>query len=353
MKRRVLHIVGTLDVGGIEKWVCNMINYELNNKNEIDFYVFSLDCSRDKIVPQIQLPRGKIFFSSSNSIIGRISSFVKLIRRIEPDVIHFHPGYSSGIYLTLAKFFSKNIRIVHSHSDRRSIDFKISKLRKCYIAIMKFFIRYFSDYRIAVSKKAGDSLFDENYFIHHCGVPEPQKLTAKEEQDKQKRSSYKIYHIGRNSEAKNYPFILDMAESLLENKDIQFYCLGAGLEKIHSDAVRRNISNISFPGFIEDPSYEILLNADLFILPSLWEGLPLSVVEAQKCRIPCLVSKNVTQECNIGLAHFIKLDVDIWKLAILEYKENNHSNCQIDNMKFSLEIDMCYFKKLYGINYVN
>ncbi|EPL9229894.1 glycosyltransferase, partial [Enterobacter hormaechei] len=309
--------------------------------------------SRNKIVPQIKLPIGKIFFTSSNSITGRISSFIKIIRRIEPEVIHFHPGYSSGIYLVLAKLFSKNLTIVHSHSDRRKIDFKISKLRKCYIEIMKFFIGNFSDYRIAVSKEAGDSLFDGDYFIHHCGVPEPKKLIPQEEQDKQNRSSYKIYHIGRDSEAKNYPFILALAESLLETNDIQFYCLGAGLEKIHSEAVRRNINNINFPGFVEDPSYEILLNADLFILPSLWEGLPLSVVEAQKCRIPCLVSKDVTEECNIGLAHFIKLDVHVWKMAIIKYKEYNVNNYEIDNMKFSLENDMRYFKKLYGIKYVN
>ncbi|WP_237892325.1 hypothetical protein [Enterobacter hormaechei] len=140
MKRKVLHIVGTLDVGGIEKWVCNMINYELNNEDEIDFYIYSLDASRNKIVPQIKLPIGKIFFTSSNSITGRISSFIKIIRRIEPEVIHFHPGYSSGIYLVLAKLFSKNLTIVHSHSDRRKIDFKISKLRKCYIEIMKFLL---------------------------------------------------------------------------------------------------------------------------------------------------------------------------------------------------------------------
>lgn len=48
MRKKILHLVGTLDVGGIEKWVVNMINYELENKNELDFYLYSLDPHKNK-----------------------------------------------------------------------------------------------------------------------------------------------------------------------------------------------------------------------------------------------------------------------------------------------------------------
>ncbi|EGD5009232.1 glycosyltransferase family 1 protein, partial [Escherichia coli] len=50
MRKKILHLVGTLDVGGIEKWVVNMINYELENKNELDFYLYSLDPHKKQIV---------------------------------------------------------------------------------------------------------------------------------------------------------------------------------------------------------------------------------------------------------------------------------------------------------------
>ncbi|EIX8964493.1 TPA: glycosyltransferase family 1 protein, partial [Escherichia coli] len=119
MRKKILHLVGTLDVGGIEKWVVNMINYELENKNELDFYLYSLDPHKKQIVKQINLDENSITYTNKKNIFSRMYGFYCLMKKISPDVIHYHPGYSSGIYLFISKIFFKKINIVHSHSDRR------------------------------------------------------------------------------------------------------------------------------------------------------------------------------------------------------------------------------------------
>ncbi|MEH5647898.1 glycosyltransferase family 1 protein, partial [Escherichia coli] len=315
MRKKILHLVGTLDVGGIEKWVVNMINYELENKNELDFYLYSLDPHKKQIVKQINLDENSITYTNKKNIFSRMYGFYCLMKKISPDVIHYHPGYSSGIYLFISKIFFKKINIVHSHSDRRSIDRRSSIFKKIYIFIMKFLINRLSDYKIAVSERAGKSLFYGSFITHYCGVPDI--MLSLPDIKKVSSSEFKIYHIGRNSDAKNYPFIFSIAHSLREYENVHIYCMGAGLELLQKKSQEENLKNMHFLGFIENPLSHIYIHANVFIMPSLWEGLPLSVVEAQKCNVPCLVSDTITKECDIGMAEFLPLDVSIWQERIL------------------------------------
>lgn len=102
-----------------------------------------------------------------------------------------------------------------------------------------------------------------------------------------------------------------------------------------------------FLGFIENPLSHIYIHANVFIMPSLWEGLPLSVVEAQKCNVPCLVSDTITKECDIGMAEFLPLDVSIWQERILNIYKEGYLMKEVNKSKFSLEQDILFFKKIY------
>ncbi|CAK7082399.1 glycosyltransferase [Citrobacter sp. RHBSTW-00524] len=347
MVSRVLHVVGTLDVGGIEKWVCNMINYEKSQANEVDFYIFSSDPIKKKILSEFEIDTDKVFFSKGNGLIYRMISFISILFKIKPKAIHFHPGYSSGIYLLLTKILTKSITIVHSHSDRRNIDNSVNILRRVYIKLMKLIINNLSDHRIAVSNNAGLSLFGTGFEIHYCGVPLPSMSSNNNSFIVPGEPSYNIFHVGRFSKAKNYEFILSIAEKLIEDKNIRIYCLGEGLEYYASEAKNRGLTNIFFPGFVSDPCSVIIRHANLFIMPSLWEGLPLSVVEAQKCHIPCIVSTNITNECDIGLVKFLPLELSNW-IEEIKIELYSDDKCNIIlNDKFTLENNLRFFKKIY------
>lgn len=354
MVKKVLHVVGTLDVGGIEKWVCNMINHEKENENETDFYIFSADPKKIKILKDINIDNSKVYLSNGYSVIARIISFIRALVEVKPDAIHFHPGYSSGVYLIFASFFSISIKITHSHSDRRNTDRNVSIAKKLYIKLMKIIINKMSDFKVAVSKNAGLSLFDTDFITHYCGVPLPTINNEKIQEIAIDNESFNLFHIGRCSDAKNYPFILALAERLMSDYRYKIYCLGDGLKDYETEAKERKIENIFFPGFVQDPPSVISTQANLFIMPSLWEGLPLSVVEAQKCHIPCIVSLNITEECNIGLARFLPLDIDLWVKEIeceIEKKGVNVKSISLVD-KFTLEANMIFFKELYRGNHV-
>ncbi|MGH0289905.1 hypothetical protein ACQ7NQ_03435 [Escherichia coli] len=105
MRKKILHLVGTLDVGGIEKWVVNMINYELENKNELDFYLYSLDPHKKQIVKQINLDENSITYTNKKNIFSRMYGFYCLMKKISPDVIHYHQDILGDLFVYIKDIF--------------------------------------------------------------------------------------------------------------------------------------------------------------------------------------------------------------------------------------------------------
>ncbi|OCH36706.1 glycosyltransferase [Aliivibrio fischeri] len=344
---KILQVVGTLDVGGIEKWVANFINY-CNKKvdNELDLYILSLDKDKKAILEQINIRRDKVYFVKSNNLTSRLFSLYKTIKEINPDFIHLHPGYSTGIYSCFIKLTSKSKVMIHSHSDRRIVEKDCGYKRKKYIYITKYLISKFSDYRLAVSEKAGQSLFINGFTIKNCGVPSldfnPDYINPKLEGLKEKK---KIFHIGRYSEAKNYPFLIELCLKFKNHPDYQFIFIGANLDKYKLELMKEGVTNAVFLGFQKNPEQIVRKYASLFIMPSLWEGLPLSAVEAQKSGVFCLLSDNITKECNIGGAKYIPLNVSLWEENIRKLSNKNQIDfsCRDD---FTLSNDYFFYVRL-------
>ncbi|MFS1953050.1 glycosyltransferase [Vibrio breoganii] len=348
MKKRVLHIVGGLDVGGIEKWISNLLKVKEFHENE--HYILSMHPTMDAIVPELSLAEEKILFVGKNNVLSRLSKLTEIIKDIKPDVVHSHSSYSSGLYLLVSHLLGVKKCIAHSHSDRRTVDKNATLVKRVYISVMKYILSKNFVTKLAVSNDSGKSLFKKNYEVMYCGVPILDKtiINSYVELDKAKQKGKKlVFHIGRDTPAKNFKFIYDLVDSFTSNKNIQFVFVGGGLDSVKNEFQLRGIRNINFIGQVPDPMSIMHSYGDLFILPSKWEGLPLSVVEAQLAGLPCLLSDKITSEVNIGNVSYLELNVELWKSSILE-KVQTHKVVTIDSRKFSLINNIDELNNMYG-----
>lgn len=135
-----------------------------------------------------------------------------------------------------------------------------------------------------------------------------------------------LVHVGRFSREKNHEFLIDaFAQATSQRRDLHLLLVGNGpdFEARRMQAESLDIADrISFLGVRSDvPS--ILQAADAILLPSLYEGMPNAVIEAQGAGLTCMVSDTITQEVDItGRVRRIPLDKDAWVREIISVKED-------------------------------
>lgn len=146
--------------------------------------------------------------------------------------------------------------------------------------------------------------------------------------------AFQICHVGRFVDVKNHKFILEVARELKnDNVNFQVHLLGDGelFDEIHQMANEMNLEEVCFHGSVENVN-EYLKASDLFILPSKYEGLPVTLVEAQSAGVKCLVSNGVPTEAdfNLGLMEALPLEKDIWVTRIKQCVSNKKRIAQSD-----------------------
>ncbi|WP_337239540.1 glycosyltransferase [Proteus faecis] len=344
--KKILHIVGGLDMGGIERWLCNVLQYK-NDFENTEFFILSMHPSKKNIVKDLNINEKNIFFSKKNNILSRIFILIKTIRKISPDIIHIHTSYSSAIYAIISKLFNVKKIIIHSHSDRRKIESNASFLRKFYIFLMKAIINAIDVKRIAVSEFSGLSLFKKNFNVMYCGVNLQDEDISIDILEKNKDKKL-IFHIGRYTEAKNFPFIIEIMKNYKSSHNIYFVFIGSELEPLQDICNKNNLNKVIFLGGVKNPYSIMRKYASLFILPSKWEGLPLSAIEAQSAQVPTLISSNVTKETDIGYATFIPLHLQNWIQTIDRSLSLEIQNKDLDN-KFSMKNNINLLNNLYSL----
>ena len=122
-----------------------------------------------------------------------------------------------------------------------------------------------------------------------------------------------LLHVGNFREAKNHIFLINIMK-ILENKyPGHFLLLLAGSGHLQKDIQKAaEWLPVQFLGSIDNVS-EVMMASNMFLLPSLNEGLPTVALEAQASGLPCLLSDHITKECKItDLVQFLPLDVDEW-----------------------------------------
>lgn len=343
---------------GITGVIFNFLN-NLESK-DFKFDLVSINHPDDQYIESLSQKGGKIIVlkRSIKNAFKYIYSLVKVMKGY--DIIHVHGNSATMVLEMIAgKLAGVNIRIAHSHNSSCSL-FVIHK-------IANPLFQYLCTGRIACSDIAGKWLFGNRKFnIIKNGI-ETNRFAFDKKQRLHLRNelgwnNYKIIgHIGNFDYAKNHTFILKVFCELNKiDSNSRLILLGGGdSTKIRDEANRFGIAhNICFAGSVPDPE-RYLSAMDLILMPSLFEGLPLTLVEEQANGLKCIVSDTITKQVDLsGNIKFMSLKKDavVWATEALELinektssrQERSNEACKsICNNGYDINTEAVKLKKIY------
>lgn len=364
IKIRVLHIMSGFG-GGVSSLIRNL--GEGIDKDEVTFDVISFTDYPDFFEKVIRNTGGMLFtMPKSNKIIKLMLFYRSVLRQGNYDYIHCHISGYRGLFFRLLSIPSKGMRfLVHAHATKNEdfINSRFGFFEKLNKESTKLTTKYF----LSCSKEAslynyGKKITNSKRIMH---IPNGIQINKFLNPDNAFIERFKNEHnlfgikvignVGRFNIQKNHLFLVDVIKELSFLKE-NFICFLVGEGK-KIEEVKRYVDDLDlndkiiFLGRRND--VEKLYHCfDLFLLPSLWEGLPTVGVEAQASGLPMLLSDTITTEVdlNLGLVDFLSLDdnTKTWALRIQQLLNITKPNKDIIIRKFeSYSFDNKSSAKLY------
>jgi glycosyltransferase involved in cell wall biosynthesis len=237
-------------------------------------------------------------------------------------IVHSHLDCMAGLPLKYAMKNGVPVRIAHAHSSNQIHDLKYP-LKLFY----KAQISRYANELMACSEAAGRWMFGEKPFsVLKNGIETERfawdSVMAKRVRDKYRipQSTFLVGHVGRFTAEKNHSFLLEVfAEIRRKRPDAMLMLVGDGAlkNKTEENAAQMGLGeSVLFMGVRGDVN-ELLQAMDLFILPSLFEGFSLTLLEAQTSGIPCLSSDRIPAEAIVteGLVEELPLEMSAGRWA--------------------------------------
>ncbi|MCS3045644.1 glycosyltransferase family 1 protein [Bacteroides fragilis] len=364
----ILHIVGTRPVGGIGALLKN-INTSID-LNKFHFtYVFSADSNIGDFDNYVRkLGSDIVVFPSYH--LKYLFLYLKVIfcfykrNAKKYDIIHVHSANTGVLDLLFAKIYGIRIRILHSHSTKYSSK-KIRSIRNYFL---QFPTIYLANTYFACGYKAAEFLFGKKrlekvYIIHNAifskkiiynaTVRERVRVELKIEND-----CLLLGHIGNFTKEKNHGFLIDILEELLNiNDNVKLLLVGDGQLRSEIEEkvkLKRLQKYVCFLGRRTDIS-ELLQAMDFLIFPSFFEGLPVTLIEAQASGLRCVVSDRITLETKItNNISYLNLNRDpstwaevVWKLFEDKTFIRKDTSKEICESGYDIHLESEYLERIY------
>lgn len=303
---RVLQVIGSMNMGGAENFIMNLYRNIDREKFQFDFISHKPGVFDDEIIRL----GGKIYYLDYITKVGPIkykkelNMFFK--RHNEYKILHTHVDQTSGIVLEVARKHSFEKMIAHSHSTGNSNNLLINVYKK----ILQKKINKYADVRLACSEAAGKWLYEGSDFkIINNGIDVKKFEYKKEFRDEIRKElgiendAFVLGHVGRFCEVKNHNMLIEIfAEYNKINENSYLLLVGDGplRENIEKKCEDLNIKNkVKILGIRTDVN-KIYSAMDVFVFPSLYEGFPVTLIEAESSNLPIFVSNNVTEEVKMN-----------------------------------------------------
>lgn len=333
---RILQVFARMDRGGAETMIMNIYRKINRNRVQFDFIVHTEDkCSYDDEIRSLggniyRLPR---YLGKNHYLyVKKWKDF--LSTHPEYRIVHAHVRSTASIYLKICKEFDL-ITIAHSHSTSSGYGLK-SHIKK----MMQYPIRRISDYYFACSISAGKWLFgnhivnNKNFFVLNNSI-ESKSFEFNENKRQEIRDKFNIKgkfvvgHIGRFDVAKNQDFIIEIFKEIkFLEKNATLVLIGEGelKNKIQKKVYQYKLSNdVIFTGVRNDVP-DLLQSMDVFLFPSLYEGLGIAAVEAQAAGLPTIVSERLPEEVfitNLIEREYLNSSAKVWANRVIGIANRN------------------------------
>lgn len=316
---RVLQVLGGLFHGGAEAMIMNLYRNVDTRVVQFDFLVHT---DQEGVFDKEILDRGGVVHHAP--VYKGINHFDykawwKTFLRQHPEYgcIHFHIRGTSAIAIPICKRLGRTT-IIHAHSTSNG-----KSLVSFIKGLFQLSLRRDADYLFACSEPAGRWLFGQkalqapNFHLWKNAID---TSTYQFSQDTRNRirselgleDSFVVGHIGRFIDAKNHGFLLTIFQEVLKREPhARLLLIGDGPNRKEIEEkveLLRLGQAVIFAGFRSDVP-EILQAMDIFLFPSLYEGLPVTLIEAQASGLPSVVSDTITKEIEVtDLIQFVSLE---------------------------------------------
>ena len=359
--RRILFISKWLSVAGTETFMMNVLRNINRQKFHVDFLIFSdLESDYSKEAEQLgakiyRLPARSSGFSYYKSL----NKFFREKGR-QYEVIHSCEGNLSSIApIYYAHKYRIPQRIVHSHNSSCK-----GFVNQVLHVINRNLVPLFCTCNLACSSLAAKYFFGKK----DCTIVKNGVDTNRYKFNAERRilfrgeynippSTHVLGHIGRFDEVKNHDFLLDIFfEYKKKNHDSILLLVGSGLleDKIRQKVHRLGLDEcVLFLGVRNDIP-DILCAMDCFVMPSLYEGLPFVLVEAQTTGLPCVISNTINKDSKLtpNLAFCgLNDDAGLWveKIKDIIGKDNREEGAKyIEERGFDVLSTVRYLESLYA-----
>lgn len=356
--KRILQIVTHMNRGGLESMIMNYYRKIDRTRFQFDFLVHR--DHKGSYDDEIKSLGGNIYHVPNLNPFS--PSYFRALRKFFSEhnynTVHCHLDCMSAYPLKIAKECGIKQRIAHAHSSSQDKDIKYPvKL------IARKLIPFYATKLLACGKAAGDWMFSghEYTIINNAIDTDAYKFSPEIRKDVRHElgipdDKFVIGHVGRFCKVKNHSFLLEIFEIFQEeHPNSMLLLVGDGeLRTFIERAVKERglTGKVLFTGIRTDVN-SLMQAMDVFVFPSIYEGLPVTLVEAQASGLPCYVSDSVPVECNItDKITFVSLKNSAKLWADLIFSKNNNRYYFFDKIKdlgFDVKENIQILEFLYDV----
>lgn len=374
---RVLHVLGGLGLGGAESRIMDL--YREMNREEIQFDFLVHSGNLKKVTDSMENREPQFYDQEVTALGGHIYvlprfkvynyfTYRKAVKNFfaehkEFQVVQGHMTSTAGIYLPIAK--QAGIPITVAHSRNANV---VGGLRGLATRMFRKNLNQKADYLFACSKLAAEDAFGAEvlahgdvHIIHNAIDVERFRYNPAVRDMMRKKLGVEdkivLGHVGRFDTQKNHPYLMQIMEELVKRQDnFVLVCLG-DVDKNNGPQIRELAKSfgiadkVLFEGNRKNTE-EYYQAFDFFLLPSLYEGLPGVLVEAQAAGLKCFVSDTVTREAvGTNLVTYLPIDgaPSVWSDAVIQALDYNREDT-CESMKksgFDVKIQAKAYRKFY------
>lgn len=358
---RVLQVYPQMNNAGTERVIFNLYDNIDKSKVQFDFLVERHGELDDRICKS----GGRVYYlhdTNNRKYYKKLVAFFK--EHPEYRIVHTHTHGRMAIVLRAAKKCGLICRIAHSHTARNDLPkilmfvkgmtrIPLERAANCFFSCSENAAKWLFPHKVKECKILYNGIQLKNYLFHE----ETRKIVRNNMNLNE--NEFVMIHVGRFAREKNHEYLVKILEAYKHqfNDNWKMFLVGVGplQNEIKQQVTERKLDgHVVFLDNRTDVN-ELLSVADMFVFPSLYEGLGIVVIEAQASGMPCIVSDTVPVEADMGLGllHTLSLQYvpEKWVDAInrhkIDAKNRESARDAILNGKYNIETIAAQMQQFY------